>query len=198
MRSRSIKNKFKKVNPDAVSIIKQLNRTETIFEFGLPFIIVLREQITVPLSLSSFLYSVSSRFVYFVIFLKNMTCSMPTWTACLIRYTVNVFKYGTPYAEVVYRHIKQVHFLLSKQEKHTLRTLPAILFQKIKHGTYVKLGTRMKSSTFESESLSSLTDRLDISNLILGSTQITFVELNWFINTINIITKPLFLLFTSR
>ena len=156
------------------------NRTETIFEFGLPFIIVLKEQITVTLS-----ERVVPVFGFFKIrllsshFSQNMTCSTPPRTACLIRYTgVNVFKYGTPYTEVVYRHIKQVHFLLSKQEKHTLRTLPAILFQKIKHGTYVKLGTRMKSSTFESESLSSLTDRLDISNLILGSTQITFVELN--------------------
>ena len=131
-----------------------INRTETIFEFGLPFIIVLREQITVPLSLSSFLYSVSSRFVYFVIFLKNMTCSMPTWTACLIRYTVNVFKYGTPYAEVVYRHIKQVHFLLSKQEEHiSSRSSRHFVSKDQTRYTYVKFGTRMKSSTFESESL---------------------------------------------
>ena len=38
----------------------------------------------------------------------------------------------------------------------------------------------MKSSTFELESLRSQTDRLAVSNLILGSTQITFVELNSF------------------
>ena len=36
----------------------------------------------------------------------------------------------------------------------------------------------MKNSTFESESLRSQTDRLAMSNLILGSTQITSVELN--------------------
>ena len=35
----------------------------------------------------------------------------------------------------------------------------------------------MKSSTFESESLRSRTDRLAISNLILGSTQIKSAEL---------------------
>ena len=35
----------------------------------------------------------------------------------------------------------------------------------------------MKSSTFESESLCSQTDRLALSNIILGSTQIKYVEL---------------------
>ena len=38
----------------------------------------------------------------------------------------------------------------------------------------------MKSSTFTLKSLHGRTDQLDMSNLILGSTQITSVELNWF------------------
>ena len=120
------KTNSKRATPDVVTIKKP----KTIFEFGLLSIIAYLHHSS---SFISFLSSISSRFFFFSTLSK--TChAVRNRTACFsTRYTVIVFKYGTPHTDVVYAHQANIFRTLeARMRRKHLPVLLAILFHKIK------------------------------------------------------------------
>ena len=123
-------NKSKKRTLDAVSI----KQTKPIFVFGSPLLLI-------PKGTSRFLVQFRScrRFLQDS-FILSFSLSQ-TWltvrhgtAAFPTRYTLIVFKYGTPHTKNIYAHQASIFCALEGKETHlpALPVFPAILFQKIK------------------------------------------------------------------
>ena len=133
------------------------NRTETIFEFGLPSIIAFKEHHTS--SFSSLLSSVSSKFTYFVIFSQKHDSQYATELPDFQSATLSSFSnmHGTTHTEVVYAHQASTFLALEARGTHIFALFLPFCLKRSKHGPYVRV-RYMKSSTLESELLLSRTD----------------------------------------
>ena len=98
--------------------------------------------------------------------IKYILSCQNTKNTCLYRQLQSAFSAKSPFFSTLMR------MLMTREVGCGIK--------KMNHNNLCIRFRHMKSSTFALKSLHSRTDRLDMSNLMLGSTQITSVELNWF------------------
>jgi len=105
----------------------QLAQPKTIFEFGLPSIVAYSQRnITVPRPVPSCGGFLQDSFIL-SLSLKTMTRSTHR-TACFpTRYTLIVFKYGTPHTKVVYAHQASLFRALETRGTHIFPLFPLFL-----------------------------------------------------------------------